>query len=338
MSTLEAPTFTAQGRWRLGDVVPADEWRYVRYGLMASYAAIYVWWLRERGLPIDRISVAISVGVFLLFAFVGRPLRTWGILAVDAAIYCVMWTAYERTRDYADNGVSVFGLFTIKFPLQWSTMRDIDRALFLGHDPNVVLQEHFWGPTVRWWDKAASAIYMTHFVLPILAMAVLWVVSHRQWARFIKRFATLLLVGCIMFVILPTAPPWMVASSRFGHEQLLPHMERNAWRGFYALGFRGFTHDYNVALSKGNAVAAMPSLHASFALLVPLFFMQWITRRWVRWSLLLFPVAMLTSLVYLGEHWVIDGLVGWCITVGAFWFWDWQEQRVRDRRAAQVTG
>jgi membrane-associated phospholipid phosphatase len=42
---------------------------------------------------------------------------------------------------------------------------------------------------------------------------------------------------------------------------------------------------------------------------------------------------MLASLVYLAEHWVIDGLIGWAVTGGAFWFWGWWEQRTRERRA-----
>ena len=96
----------------------------------------------------------------------------------------------------------------------------------------------------------------------------------------------------------------------------------------------GNSEDASATGESTNAVAAMPSLHASFALITPLFFMQWVRRRWVKAVMLLFPVTMLTSLVYLGEHWVIDGLVGWAITVGAFWFWDWREQATRDRRAA----
>jgi membrane-associated phospholipid phosphatase len=45
---------------------------------------------------------------------------------------------------------------------------------------------------------------------------------------------------------------------------------------------------------------------------------------------------MLASLVYLGEHWVIDGLVGWAITGAAFWFWNWRERRVREIRATEA--
>ena len=44
-------------------------------------------------------------------------------------------------------------------------------------------------------------------------------------------------------------------------------------------------------------------------------------------------VLMLTSLVYLAEHWVIDGLVGWAIVGGSFLFWNRFETRQRLNRA-----
>ena len=72
-----------QQRSPLRVVVPYDVFRPVRITLMSAYLAVYLWWLRFEGLPIDRISVAISVGLFLLCAFVGRSWRTWGVLLLD---------------------------------------------------------------------------------------------------------------------------------------------------------------------------------------------------------------------------------------------------------------
>ncbi|MDP2291595.1 MAG: phosphatase PAP2 family protein [Actinomycetota bacterium] len=332
-TTAEAPTFVAAStRLRLSDLVPYDEFRVARLALMFEFLFIYLWWLRIMGLPVDRISVAISVGIFLVCAFIGRSWRTWGVLLLDCLAYSVMWWTYEATRGAADDGIGVLGLFRIKFPRQVDSMRDIDRVMFFGNDPNVVLQDHFWEPSVRWYDVVASTTYMTHFVLPIITMAVLWVVSRRQWVRFMKRFATLLGVACVLFVLLPTVPPWMAAEQY----DLFGRLHRDAGRGFRHLGFKGFVNDYHIALSNGNAVAAMPSLHASFAFVVPLFFFEWIRRRWVKAALLLFPVTMLASLVYLGEHWVIDGLVGWGITAGAFWFWNRMEQRTRSVRSLRA--
>ena len=339
-TTAEAPTFVDPSarplaRLQLRSVVPDDAFRVVRLALMFEFLFVYLWWLRVQGLPIDRISVAISVALFLLCAFVGKPWRTWGILLLDCVFYCVMWLAYERTRGAADDGVSVFGLFTIPKQLQVESVRNIDRALFLGHDPNAVLQDTFWDSTVRWYDVVASTTYMTHFVLPIVAMAVLWAISHRQWVRFMKRFSTLLAVACVMFVILPTVPPWMATSPKFPY-QLFGELHRDAGRGFRHIGFYGFDSDYKIQLSNGNAYAALPSLHSSFALIVPAFFLPWIRPKWLKGLVLLFPVLMLTSLVYLGEHWVIDGLVGWAITGGAFWFWNRMERRTRVRRSTRA--
>jgi membrane-associated phospholipid phosphatase len=320
------PAVITEPRTRLADVVPVDIMRWVRLALMGTYLVAYLWWLRNKGLPLDRISVAIALGIFLVCAFVGRPGRQWAILVIDVVLYSAMWFAYEMTRGAADH---------LGAPLQVQSVRNIDRFLFFGHDPNVVLQEHFWGPTVRWWDEVASFTYYTHFVFPVIAMAVLWATSHRQWARFMKRFATLLAVACTMFVVLPTVPPWMASDRRYPY-QLFDPLQRQTWRGFYGMGFKAFVKSWQDSLDWGNAIAAMPSLHASFALLVPAFFLPWIKPTWLKAVVLCFPVVMLTSLVYLAEHWVIDGIIGWLIVAASFWFWNRIEARQRSTKAGRA--
>ena len=184
--------------------------------------------------------------------------------------------------------------------------------LCFGADPSVWLQQHFYDPrVVYWYDKVASTTYFTHFVLSVIAIAVLWVTSHEEWARFMKRFATLLFVACAMFVVLPTVPPWLVSSQY----HVLAPLARHTGRGFTALGLKGFVKTWQSALDWGNAIAAMPSLHASFALFVPAFFLPKIKPVWLKAVVLTFPVVMLTSLVDFGEHYVNDGLAGW-IMVG----------------------
>ena len=53
----------------------------------------------------------------------------------------------------------------------------------------------------------------------------------------------------------------------------------------------------------------MPSLHFCYAMLVAIFFRRRVSRR-IRPLLLAYPPAMAISLVYAGEHYVIDVLVG----------------------------
>ena len=310
--------------------VPVDWMRLVRITLMTGYLIGYLWWLRTQGLPIDRISVAFSLFIFLACAFIGKPLLTWLVLIFDVGAYALMWYLYEITRGGADGGPGG----TPAFPIQAESLRNIDRFLFFGHDPNLVLQRWLMKPTVTWYEKILSTVYFTHFVFPIVCMAVLWVISHRQWGRFMRRFATLLFIACIMFIVLPSAPPWMLGSARHPYKIAeFASLKRNTGRGFVSLGFSGFVKSWVKGQDWANEIAAMPSLHCGFALIVPLFFFRWIRQWWVKALLLLFPATMLFALVFFGEHWVIDGLVGWAIVVFSFWLWNRLESWWRRRQA-----
>lgn len=309
----------AEPKLRLPDVVPIDPWYVVRLVLFVAYALGYLWFFITEGLIIDRISVGISVGIFILIGHLGRPIRRWAWLLFDISCYCVMWLCYEQSRGWADRA---------GFALQVEAPRNIDRFLFFGTDPNVWMQRHFYDPrTISWYDKVASATYFTHFIFPVIAIAIVWVTSHREWARFIKRFASLLFVSCTMFVIMPTVPPWMAADRKNYDFRIIEPLARHTGRGFRDLGMKGFVKGWQSALDWGNAVAAMPSLHSAFALFVPAFFLPRIKPVWLKALVLLFPVLMLTSLVYFGEHWVIDGLVGWALVGLSFLFWGWFERR-----------
>lgn len=313
-------------------IVARDPFTAVRTALVCAYVAAYAIWFATRGVIVDRISVTVSVGVLLVVANVGRPVRRWIQLARDMALYAAMWFAYEESRGIADR---------LGFPLQVESVRNIDRALLFGADASVVLQRRFYDPDhVRWYDVAGSFVYLTHFWLPVAVIAVLFVRNRRQWARFMRRFATVLFAACIMFVVVPTAPPWMAAGgdSRIRLDALGP-VERIPWRAWRHVGLESFVHAWDTGRDWLNYVAAMPSLHAAFALFVVVFAFPWVRPRVARLAMLGFPVAMAAALVYLGEHYVADVLAGWLLVGVAFWVWNrierWQRRRriVRSRLA-----
>jgi hypothetical protein len=310
-------------RLAFDDVVPPDLWRPVRLTLTASYVLFLVWWTATRGMIWQRMAVAAFLGGFLLCSHIGRPLRTWALVVRDALFYCAMWFAYETTRTAARDGVLGFTP-----DLQVESMRNIDRFLFGGNDPNVWLQEALWRDQAQWWDKLLSTVYYSHFMLPPIVMAALWASNRYQFWRFMRRFATVLSVACAMFVVLPTAPPWLAAD-----KGVIDPLVRQTGRGFSAMGFRAYTNGWQDAVQWGNPVAAMPSLHAGFAMIIVAFFLPWIRPRWLKAAALLFPATMLFALVYLAEHWVIDGLVGWAVVGGSFWLWHRLETWHRQRRA-----
>lgn len=311
--------------------LPTDPWRYVRFGALASYGVAYAVWFRSYGIIIDRISVVLSLTLLLVLAHLGRPWYRWRRLALDLTLYSLMWLAYEETRGAADR---------LGMPIQVESVRNIDRALFLGADPPVWLQQRFYTPgVVRWYDVVASVVYYTHFVVPVVVVAVIWIADRRGWILLMRRFATILAVACVSFVVLPTAPPWMAAGGdrRLRFEALEP-LARPAGRGWQHLGLDAFVHAWETGRDWVNRVAAMPSLHAAFSLMVVLVFWPQLRRRWVRALALVYPVTMGLALVYLAEHYVIDVIAGWALVVAAFWGWDRVEARRRARRIDRVLG
>jgi hypothetical protein len=321
---LDAPTpadATAASAQFEARVVRPDPWRAVRWALVIAYVVAWLWWLRVHGLIYDRITVTIALVVLLVLGHVGRPLYRWGLLVIDVTVYAAMWYAYERTTSVAAR---------LGMPLQVESVRNLDRVLFLGADPTVWLQRRFYEPDhVRWYDVVGSIVYHTHFVVPVAVIAVLWLTDRREWVRFIRRFATVLLGACVMFVVLPTAPPWMAA----GNLDALAPVARPTGRGWVHIGLRSFAHAWDVARDWGNPIAAMPSLHAAFALLVVVFFFPRITQSWARGLLLLYPAAMALALVYFAEHYVVDAVAGWALVGLSFLAWRRIEQRSQRRRA-----
>lgn len=314
-------------RRALDEVVRRDPWRKVRLALFTTYGVAYGLLLLTEGLVIDRVSVLICFAILLVIATVGRPLHRWGRVLIDFALYTSMWFVYEESRGAADR---------LGFPLQVESVRNIDRFMFFGVDPNVWLQEHFLETgTVRWYDVVASIVYYSHFVLPPAVIVVLWVMNRREWLRFVKRFATTLLIAFTMFVVLPTAPPWMAGGGdREIRLNALEPLRRTAGRGWTHLGLERFEALWDTGRDWANKVAAMPSLHAGYSLLVVAFFLPWIANRWMRAALLAFPVVMTIVLVYLAEHYVIDALAGFAVVGFSFVLWNRIEHHQRQHKLA----
>jgi len=60
----------------------------------------------------------------------------------------------------------------------------------------------------------------------------------------------------------------------------------------------------------------MPSLHAAIPMMLCLFFWSR-ARAWVKVLLLSYALAMALTLVYTGEHYVVDILLGWVYAAGS---------------------
>ena len=294
-------------------------WRQVRLALVALFGLGYLWWFATRGIIINHVLVLSSMGLFFAVGTIGRPPKRWLRALGDYLLFAAMWLAYAESRGVADG---------LNFPIQVESVRNIDRFFFFGADGVVELQERFLAPpgTVRWYDVVGSMVYYSHFIVPPVTIALLWFFNRDQWVRYMRRFATLLFVACAMFIVVPTAPPWMAGDPDFGYDAL-PELRRPTGNGWRHLGLDAAVDAWDTGRDWANPVAAMPSLHSAFSLFFVVFMFRWVEDWRLRALMLLYPASMAATLMYFGEHYFADAVVGWSIVGASFWFWNRVERR-----------
>jgi len=264
---------------------------------VALYLVIFIWSANRFGVPVDRIAVTAWILAAFAFANVGRPWRAQRDMLRDWSIFAGMLFAYEYSRGLADQ---------LGRPVTFTLLRDIDRAIFFGVDPNVWMQQKLnISSTLAWYEYPLAVTYMTHFIFPPGVAVVLWWVSRTQWVRYVRRLTILFFLSVITYVMLPAAPPWMAARDGY-----LEPVQRITARGWSKMGLHTVSKIFDRGAAISNPVAALPSLHAACALLVVAFFWKQMPRILRPVSLVL-PAAMALCLVYFGEHWVIDVVLGW---------------------------
>ena len=317
-------------------------WARIRWSLIGAYIVAYVWWFFANGIIIDRVSVLWSFAIFLTVASVGRPPREWMRSAGDLGVFVAMWLAYDESRGIADG---------LGMPIQVESVRNLDRLLFFGADPVVELQAALHRTEiaerivngeivlrtvtdVQWYDVVGSFVYYSHFIVPPIVIGALWLINRHQWVRYMRRFATLLFGACVMFVLLPTAPPWMAAggTNRVGLDlAALPPLSRHTGVGWRYVGLGSFVEAWDTGRDWANQVAAMPSLHSAFALFVVMFFWPWVHNPWARAAMLAYPLAMAVALAYFAEHYIVDAVAGWLLVGTVFWLWNRIEAWLAER-------
>jgi membrane-associated phospholipid phosphatase len=183
-----------------------------------------------------------------------------------------------------------------------------DRGVF-GGVPSVWLQKQLVDGSAHWYDAAAALVYVTHFVSFPLVTGVVWFCLRDRFTAWIAAVLTLTTLGMAGYVVYPAAPPWL-ASNR-GEIGTVHRISSIGW-DYLHLDLVG---RLTVASQQGsNPVAAMPSLHAGSALLVALFLWP-LANTLGRAALLGYVMLMAVTLVYTGEHHVVDVVAGW-LTAG----------------------
>lgn len=193
----------------------------------------------------------------------------------------------------------------------------VDGWLFGGHVPTAWLQQHLYAPgTARWYDVLTVVVYFSHFLVSLGVAVVLWGGAYGVFRRYLAALLTLTGAALVTYVLYPAAPPWMASLNGYLPTAPVGGIARVIPDTLAHLG----GHTVNSALERGeayaNPVAAIPSLHAAIPLLLLLFFWP-LVGRWLRAALVIYTFLMAFALIYGGEHYVVDVLLGWLYATGA---------------------
>lgn len=271
-------------------------WHRIRVGAAVLYAAALVVVVALAGVPTDRGSLLIIILAGIGIPCLGRGWRAFGKALLDWLPFTAVLVVYDVSRGIADG---------VGMPLHVSDVAAVDRDLFGGTVPTVFLQRHFLDPgSPHWYDAAATLIYTSHFLATPVVAAVLWMRSRAAWKAFATRVIVLSLAGLVTYVLFPAAPPWYAA-----REGVIEPVIRASSRGWLWLHVNHAGNLLSEGQAAANPVAAMPSLHTAFATVIALYVSSRLTSRW-RYLIVLYPLAMGLSLVYLGEHYVVDLVAG----------------------------
>jgi hypothetical protein len=138
--------------------------------------------------------------------------------------------------------------------------------------------------------------------------------------------STVAMMAFTTYALFPAAPPWM--ASELGELEPTTRSIGIIWSH---IPIGNFDTLYEKGAAYSNQVAAVPSLHGGYTLLIALILWP-LVPRWARVLLALYPIAMTYALVYTAEHYVVDILLGWLYTVIAFFAVNWLFDRLAERR------
>jgi membrane-associated phospholipid phosphatase len=317
----------------VSEVLPPVTRRRARVLAMSVYAVAIVVWSELLGIPNDTVQVFVWLWFGTIAWHIEAPTRYHLRFVRDWSIPLVGLIIYFYSRGLTDN---------LGLPVHYTMPIRVDE--FLSHVfggggtlPTVGLQHSLCGDPClresdpRWYDVFFTTIYASHFLTGLTIAAVLWVRKREEWLLFMRRYIAINFGALIVYITYPMAPPWMASEDGYIHEAI-PRLTGRGWRD---LGLGRFDL---VLQGVGNPVAAMPSLHAGITFLVAMYGI-WRLRTPLRWLLPLYPLAMCVTLVYYGEHYVVDVLAGallaGLVMVGC---WQWERRRARKRTVDDFTG
>lgn len=236
------------------------------------------------------MAVACAIWAVIVGRFSGR-LRATGVVARELAIVLTLYGIWQYVRHLAVTKTA--GAVENAHRL-W----DLQQSLYLPSE--LELQRLFIDNSAWMWF---FNVYYGGAHVPAAGALLIWVFFwHRDRYATIRATFALTIAGCILIqALVPMAPPRFLTDLGFVDAGLKYGMS------VYGTGGQGIS----------NEVAAMPSLHWAWALLVGVAVWRISASRW-RWLGPAHLVATILAVTVTANHWWLDGVVAGFIVAIAY--------------------
>jgi membrane-associated phospholipid phosphatase len=296
----------------------------VRIGVPALYLLGTAVAIGRVGLPYSQDWIFLWIVGLMVAVSVAEGQHSMRRLVRDWLPIIVALLAYDLLRGIADGKL---------LPIHWQPPVTADEILGLGQVPTIRLQDALYTPGhLHFWDYAAFGFWFSHFFATLLVAVGIWLYRYQWFHRFAACIVALAAMGLVTYVLFPAAPPWLAADHGYiDHTYRITHPVVNNLPVPKAGAL------FQKGTDWGNDVAAVPSLHAAYTMLICLFLWPRVSGRW-RPVLAAYPIGMGLSLIYLGEHYLIDILLGWAYAALALYVVNWGFERWGKREAESPPG
>lgn len=278
MSSIKQPTKDIQ--------YPAVKKRILCGVGVAGTLACILLYIKEPSFPTPDKLLVFGLFIAMIFSQATELLKRFGPFVALILVY----ESFRGAADYLNKNVN------------FEFMIDADKWLFFGQLPTITLQNWLWHGHLQWYDFALYLAYMMHFVFPLVLAVVIWKKFPAKYWNFISAYVVLMFSGFLTYLLFPAAPPWM--ANDLGY---IPPVERISSQVWYTFGIADFPSFYNRIAP--NPVAAVPSLHAAFAVLFAVYVTVLFKSKW-RFLAWVYPFLIIFGTVYMGEHYLIDAVLG----------------------------
>lgn len=271
---------------------------YLSFGVLAYFIIInQILHVRP-----DHIFLALFMLTFLLGKSTGKK------FIADWLPFVGFWILYDMMRGVVDgwraNHINIRNVYDMEFTLFSGFFEGLIPSFWL-QDFKAIYEGELWLGAI---DLIAANLYGFHFAAPLLLGWILWHTHNdrKMFYRFVWTLTILNVMALITFFVFPAAPPWYIF--RFGFEQPTGHIISSAGglinvdKMIQMKFFTTLWDNFNA-----NQFAAIPSLHAGYPIVLSLF--TWIKfRKRLKW-VILYPVSVWFSAVWLSHHYIIDVLI-----------------------------